>query len=158
MSSDKNAASEAPDEMVNVKLPAPAPGAQGEELPLRLAVIGDFKQSPDDTPISERKPQSIDSKNMDQVMASMNLGLEFPVANKISGGENEQIPVKLKIDSMNSFRPEEVAKQVPQIRNLVELRERLVTLKQQATQDPEKLKDFNNILKELGLDKLLDVS
>jgi type VI secretion system protein ImpB len=147
----------APNEMVNIRLPSPEPGAEGEELPLRMAVIGDFTGKQDDTPVAERKLRNIDSKNFDSIMASMDVTLEYSVPNKISGIEGEEIPVELKVDKMKSFRPEEVARQVPQVRELMELRNRLVDLQGRITRDPSVGKELNEILqmfnKELGLDE-----
>jgi type VI secretion system protein ImpB len=149
----ENEASVAPKEMVNIKLPSPEPGAEGEELPLKMAVVGDFTGKTDDTPVAERAMNNINQKNFNDIMAKMDIRMSFNVANKLSGREGEEIPVELKADSMQSFRPEEIAKQVPQLRDLVELRKRLVSLRSEAVRDPKKLKEFNEVLSKLGLDK-----
>jgi len=132
----KDESSVAPKEMVNIRLPAPSPGAEGEELPLRLAVIGDFTGEKDDTPVAKRKLRNINQKNFNEIMSSMNIKTSFSVKNKVGGREDEEIPVDLKVDSMKSFRPEQVAKQVPQVRDLV-----------------DKLKELNDVLARLGMDK-----
>ncbi len=149
----KDESSVAPKEMVNIRLPAPSPGAEGEELPLRLAVIGDFTGEKDDTAVAKRKLRNINQKNFNEIMASMNIKTSFSVKNKVGGREDEEIPVDLKIDSMKSFRPEQIAKQVPQVRDLVEFRKKLIDLRAEAVRDPDKLKELNDVLARLGMDK-----
>ena len=51
------------------------------------------------------------------------------VPNKLTGKEGEDIPVKLKFDSMKDFSPESVAEQVPELKQLLELRTALQALK-----------------------------
>jgi type VI secretion system protein ImpB len=149
----KDVASQAPKEMVNIRLPAPEPGAEGEELPLRLAVVGDFTGKDDETPLSERKMQNVSSTNFNDVMASMEVSTSFSVPNKISGGEDEELPVDLKFGNLKSFRPEQIAKQVPQVKELVDFRKKLIALRSEAVRDPAKLREFNEVLARLGLDK-----
>jgi type VI secretion system protein ImpB len=146
----KDEASHAPKEMVNIRLPSPEPGAQGEELPFRMAVVGDFKGKSDETPIAERDMFSVNPKNFDEVMGSMDLNINITVPNKIGGKEDEEIPVDLKFSEIKSFRPEEVAKQVPQIKDLVDLRKKLIELRSLAAKDPQALKELTNIFAELG--------
>jgi type VI secretion system protein ImpB len=149
----KDEASVAPKEMVNIRLPAPADGAEGEELPFRLAIVGDFTGKEDTTPVSQRKLRNINQKNFNDIMASMEINASYSVKNTISGREGEEIPIDLKIEGMKSFRPDEVAKQVPQIRELVEFRKKLINLRAEAVRNPEKLKELNDVLSRLGMDK-----
>jgi type VI secretion system protein ImpB len=142
----KDASSAAPKEMVNIRLPAPADGAEGEELPFKMVVMGDFTSAEDDTPIEERKLMRVNQKNLNEIISKMDVKTSFAVSNKLGGPEDEQIPVDLKFDNINSFRPEEVAKQVPQIKTLVELRKRLIHLRAQASRDPQMLKELNKVL------------
>lgn len=146
----KDKAAQAAGEMVNIRLPDPAGGAQGEELPLRLAIIGDFTGKADDTAVAERKMRDVNAKNFDNIMAGMNISMSYAVENKLSGKPDEQIPVDLKISGMRSFRPEEVAQQVPQLRDLVALRKRLIELRAEAVRNPAKLKQLTEILAQLS--------
>ena len=149
----KDEASIAPKEMVNIKLPAPAGGGEGEELPFRQAIVGDFTGKEDATPVAERKLRDINAKNFNDVMASMDLQTSFSVKNVAGGNPEEEIPIDLKFSNMKSFRPEKVAQQVPQIKQLVDFRKRLIELRGEAVRDPKKLKEFNEVLSKLGLDK-----
>ena len=75
--------------------------------------------------------------------------------------EDKELPVELHFDSMKDFEPEGIANQIPQLRELLELREALTELKGplaqnaafrkklQALLDDEKERD--SILDEIGL-------
>lgn len=121
------------------------------ELPHRMLMMGDFKGREDDTPLEDREVINVNKDNFESIMKSMELALDFNVADKLKGGD-EEIPVHLELENMNSFRPEEIAKQVPQINKLVamrnllqDLRNRVVSLSQfrkqleAIVQDPEQL-------------------
>ncbi len=149
----KDEASIAPKEMVNIRLPAPAEGGEGEELPFRLAIVGDFTGKDDPTPVAERKLRNINQKNFNDIMASMDVTASYSVKNTTSGKEDEEIAVDLKIEGMKSFKPDEIAKQVPQISELVEFRKKLIDLRAEAVRNPDKLKELNEVLSRLGLDK-----
>ncbi|ARA91958.1 type VI secretion system-associated protein [Rhodothermaceae bacterium RA] len=106
------------------------------ELPHRMMLMGDFKGREEETPVEDREVININKDNFDSVMKSMELELSYSVPDKLKGGD-EEIPVHLKFENMNSFRPEEVARQVPQINRLVamrnllqDLRNRVVSLSQ----------------------------
>ena len=92
------------------------------ELPLRLMIPGDFslgtsKDRKDD--LDDRKPRNFDGANTSEVMKDMNISLNMVVPNKISPENEESIRVNLKVDGIDSFSPESVAEQVPQIRSLL---------------------------------------
>ena len=152
----------APRERVNIVYKPATGGAQAEvELPLKVMVMGDFTQRADDTPLEERKAISIDKDNFNDVMQQQRLGLSFTVADKLSGQEGQEMPVELKVGALKDLAPAEVARQVPEMKKLLELREALVALKGPLANTPafrkkieELLKDpaqREKIMKELGL-------
>jgi type VI secretion system protein ImpB len=154
----------APRERVNIVFKPATGGAQAEiELPLKLLVMGDFRSRADDTPLEERKKVSVDKDNFNDVMAKQELGLSVNVPNRLSGKENEEMPVNLRFDTLKDFEPQAIAKQVPELAKLLELREALTALKGPLANVPafrkkieELLKDNaqrDRILKELGLDQ-----
>ncbi|MGF1805153.1 type VI secretion system contractile sheath small subunit, partial [Aliivibrio sifiae] len=51
------------------------------------------------------------------------------VSNELSGEEGAQLGVDLTFNSMKDFSPEAIAKSVPELNGLLELREALVALK-----------------------------
>jgi len=154
----------APRERVNIVFKPATGGAQAEiELPLKLLVMGDFTSRADDTPLEERKKVSVDKDNFNDVMAKQELGLSVNVPNRLSGKEGDEMPVNLRFDTLKDFEPQAIAKQVPELAKLLELREALTALKGPLANVPafrkkieELLKDNaqrDRILKELGLDQ-----
>ncbi|MCC6572571.1 MAG: type VI secretion system contractile sheath small subunit [Planctomycetes bacterium] len=120
----------APRERVNIVYKPSTGDAQEEkELPLKLLMMGDYTQRKDETPLEERKPINIDKDNFNEVMKSQGLGLQMNVANKLSGKSGDEMAVKLKFDNLKDFEPEQVAKQVPELKQLLELRQALAALK-----------------------------
>jgi type VI secretion system protein ImpB len=119
----------APKERVNIVY-KPATGMDEEkELPLKLVMLGDYTQRPDDTPLEDRKPVSVDKDNFNDVMKAMNLESSMTVDNVLSKEEGAQMAVSLKFQSMKDFEPESVVKQVPELKKLLDLRTALTALK-----------------------------
>ncbi|MGE0787597.1 MAG: type VI secretion system contractile sheath small subunit [Sandaracinaceae bacterium] len=120
----------APKERVNITY-KPATGDQQEEveLPLRIMMLGDYTGKPDDTPLEERKAINIDKDNFADVMAEQNLSLDLNVADKLSGDDGNEMPVSLKFNTLKDFTPEGIAEQVPELRQLMQLRSALTALK-----------------------------
>jgi type VI secretion system protein ImpB len=120
----------APKERVNITYKPATGDAQEEvELPLRILMAGDYTGKRDDTPLEERRPISVDKDNFSEVMAEQNLSLDMNVNDKLSGNENDEMSVRLKFKNLKDFTPEGVAEQVPELRQLMQLRNALTALK-----------------------------
>lgn len=122
----------APKERVNITFKPATDGAMEEiELPLKIMVLGDFLQRYDPRPLLDRKPVNVSKNNFNEVMSKQKLELEISVPNKLGDENNsdDEIPVRLAFESLRDFEPEGVARQVPELRKLLELREALVSLK-----------------------------
>ncbi len=120
----------APKERVNIVYKPATGGAQEEvELPLKLMMLGDYTLKSDDRPIEDRKPINIDKDNFNDVLRKQDLNIDMNVANKLSGEENDEMSVSLKFESMKDFQPENVARQVPELNKMLEVREALTALK-----------------------------
>jgi type VI secretion system protein ImpB len=157
-------ASVAPKERINIVYKPATGDMQAEiELPLKLMMLGDYTGKPDSTPLENRKPINIDKDNFNDVMRAHKLSAEINVANKLTGGADDQMAVNLKFGTLKDFEPEQVARQVPELNSLLELRAALVALKGPLGNVPAFKKKIeklmadesarDKLLKELGADK-----
>jgi len=120
-------ASKARESRVNIAISDRLRGGAEPELPFRVLVMGDYTLEEDKRAIYDRKPVDINKSNFDSVMQSFNLSLDLSVSDRISG--SGEMPVSLKFGTLKDFRPESIARQVPQLKNLVELREAIKALR-----------------------------
>ncbi len=115
-----------------------------KELPFVVGVLGDFTGQPEQPlpKLKERKFVEVNPDNFDTVLEGMKPHLNFSVENKLS--EDADAP-KLKVDlhfkSMDDFEPENVAKQVKPLKELLDLRTRLGDLRG-SLQGNEKLEEM----------------
>ncbi len=117
-------------------------------LPMRFLVSGDFSQgSSKDRQIDleERNTRNLDGKNTDAIMKDMGISLDYSVANKINPDQDEDMQVNLPFDSMKSFSPDQVAKNVPKIKGLLMLKELL----QEVVSNVDNRKGYRKLLGEL---------
>jgi type VI secretion system protein ImpB len=120
----------APRERVNIVYkPATGGASEEKELPLKLLVMGDFTLGQDDTPLENRKPLNIDKDNFNDVMKNQNINININVKNTLSGKDDEELSANLKFKTLKDFDPDAVARQVPELNKMLELREALAALK-----------------------------
>jgi type VI secretion system protein ImpB len=153
----------APKERVNIVYKSSV-GDQTEEveLPLKLLMLGDYTGKTSDETVEDRSPVNIDKENFNAVMAGMKLSLDVNVTDTLDE-ENESMPVHLEFKSMNDLSPDSVAKQVPELESMLEMRRALLALKGPLGNVPTFRKAIQNILnddetraqimKELGVDE-----
>lgn len=104
------------------------------ELPFLMGVLADLSNKPildaegEVVPVKNRKFKEIDRDNFGDVMRSTAPEAAIRVDNKLddSGG---QLGAKLVFTSMDDFRPDNVARQIPALQALLEMRERLADCK-----------------------------
>jgi type VI secretion system protein ImpB len=149
--------SQAPKERINITYRPATNTKEQKELPLRLAMLGDFTLRQDDTPLEERKMIRVDKDNFNDVMRSQNLDLSVNVANKLTGQPDDELAAKLKFATLKDFEPEQIARQIPELRQLLETREALSALKAPLANKREFVKKIQELVKdEATRQKLID--
>jgi type VI secretion system ImpB/VipA family protein len=99
-----------------------------KELPLVVGILADLAGQREGLPrLKERKFTEIDRDNFDQVMKTFAPQLQLKVADKLTGGDN-RMSVELKFESIDSFHPNQLIKQIAPLSELLERRQRLVDL------------------------------
>jgi type VI secretion system protein ImpB len=117
-------------------------------LPLRLMVTGDFsagtsKDSKVD--LDERAIHSMDGTNTDDVIKEMGISMNFAVPNHVDPANSEDINVNLKIESMKSFDPDNIAKQIPKLEAVLSLK----SIIEETMSNVDNRKEFRKLLDEL---------
>lgn len=103
-----------------------------KELPFVMGVLGDFSGQPTEplARLKDRKFVEVTPDNFDDVLASMKPHLAFTVENKLSEDPDAgKIGVDLNFRSLDDFSPDAVAKQVPALKELLDLRTKLADLR-----------------------------
>lgn len=103
-----------------------------KELPFVMGVLGDFTGQPTEPlpRLRDRKFVEVNFDNFDSVLEGMKPHLSFSVENKLSEDSNApQLKVDLHFKSMDDFEPENVARQVKPLKELLDLRTKLSDLR-----------------------------
>jgi type VI secretion system protein ImpB len=138
---------------------------QLKELPFVMGVMGDFTGQPTEPlpRLKDRRFVDVNPDNFDGVLESMRPHLAFAVENKLSEEPDApQLKVDLNFKSLEDFEPEQVARQIRPLRELLDLRTKLSDLRGtlqtnekldqvllDAVSDTEKLSKLRS---ELGMD------
>lgn len=115
-----------------------------KELPFVLGVLGDFTGQPTEQlpRVKDRRFVEVTPDNFDSVLESMKPHVAFSVDNKLSDDQEAgQIKVDLNFRKLEDFEPDNVAKQVKPLRDLLELRTKLSDLRG-SIQTNEKLDEL----------------
>lgn len=139
---------EIPKSRVNIALELDTGGARKKtELPMKLLAMGDYSNGKSDLPLLERERTTVDRNNIEQVMKSLSPEVSFTVSNRIKEGGDE-IPVKMKFDSFDAFRPESAARQVPELSTMMAMRNLLKDLKSNLLDNGRFRKELERVLKD----------
>ncbi len=116
-----------------------------KELPFTMAVLGDFSGKPDKPlpKLADRKLTEIDRDNFNKVLAAIAPRLAMRVEDRLSGEEGKELGVELRFKDMDDFSPENVAKQIEPLRQLLETRSQLKDLLAKVDGN-DKLEDLLN--------------
>jgi type VI secretion system protein ImpB len=142
---------EVPKARVNIKLDLHTGGAQKKvELPLKLMVMGDYSNGKEQRALSERDKVDINKNNFDNVLAEFSPDLKLAVENTLAGDASDT-SVELSFQSMRDFEPEQVARQIPQLRALLAMRNLLRDLKSNLLDNATFRNELERILKDEAL-------
>lgn len=103
-----------------------------KELPFVMGVLGDFTGNPEQplAKMKDRKFVEINPDNFDTVLQATSPHLAYSVDNKLNDDPNAgKLKVDLRFKSLDDFEPEQVARQIKPLRELLELRTKLGDLR-----------------------------
>ena len=142
---------EIPKARVNIRLDLHTGGAQKKmELPLKLLVTGDFSNGQEQRALSEREKVNVNKNNFDSVLADFSPALNISVENTLAGDGSEE-SVRLTFRDMKDFSPEQVARQIPQLKAMLAMRNLLRDLKANLLDNVTFRKELETILKKPAL-------
>lgn len=142
---------EIPKARVNIKLDVHTGGAARKmELPLKLLVTGDFSNGQEDRVLSEREKVNVNKNNFDSVLADFSPAVRLTVQDTLAGDGSEQA-VNLTFSNMKDFEPEQVARQIPQLKAMLAMRNLLRDLKSNLLDNVTFRKELEAILKDPAL-------
>ena len=103
-----------------------------KELPFIVGVLGDFTGQAEKplAKLKDRKFVEVTPDNFDTVLENMKPHLAFAVENKLSEeADAPNLKVDLKFARMEDFDPQNIARQVKPLKELLDLRTRLADLR-----------------------------
>jgi type VI secretion system protein ImpB len=137
----------APKERVNVVYrPATGDAKEEVELPLKVLVMGDFTLREDERAVEDRKPINIDKDNFNDVLAGQKLQLKTVVPDTLSREPDAEMSLELDFKSIKDFTPDAIVEKVPQLQQLLELREALKAVKGPLGNVPAFKKKLSSII------------
>lgn len=146
---------EIPKARVNISLNLNTGGAQKKvELPLKLLTTGDFSNGKATGTLAEREKINIDKNNFDAVLSELNPEVNVTVKNTLTDDGSEE-NIHLSFQKMKDFEPEAVARQVPQLKAMLAMRNLLRDLKSNLLDNTTFKKEFEKILKDPALSEKL---
>ncbi|MBK0126076.1 type VI secretion system contractile sheath small subunit [Pantoea sp. S61] len=142
---------EIPKARINLRLDLHTGTAQKKtELPLKLLVTGDFSNGQETRVLSEREKVNVNKNNFDSVLADFSPSLNLNVPDTLAADGSEQA-VNLTFSSMKDFEPEQVARQIPQLKAMLAMRNLLRDLKSNLLDNVTFRKELETILKDPAL-------
>jgi len=97
-----------------------------KELPFVVGVMADLSGQPENPlkPVKDRSFTPLDRDNFNEVLEKAEPRLAFRADNQLTEEDN-QLNVELKFKHIDDFEPAAVARQVPALKELLDMRQRL---------------------------------
>lgn len=138
--------SEIPKARVNIQLSLHTGGAQKKvELPLKLVLVGDYSNGAEQRSVSEREKVNVNKNNFDSVLAEFSPAIKLSVENTLVHDGSEEA-INLTFRDMKDFTPEQVARQIPQLKATLAMRNLLRDLKANLLDNQAFRKELEKIL------------
>ncbi|RWR01359.1 hypothetical protein ED28_12740 [[Pantoea] beijingensis] len=142
---------EIPKARINLKLDLHTGGASKKtELPLKLLVTGDFSNGQESAPLAERSKININKNNFNSVLSEYSPKVNLTVKNTLAADGSEE-NISLAFRDINDFTPEQVARQIPQLKAMLAMRNLLRDLKANLLDNQAFRKELEKILLEPAL-------
>jgi type VI secretion system protein ImpB len=120
---------EIPKARINITLDVETEGARKKrELPLKILALGDFSKGKTTGPVAHRERININKNNFDQVLATLSPTLNLHVPNTIKN-DGTDFSIQLVFKQFKDFHPDQLALQIPQLSQLLSMRNLLKDLK-----------------------------
>ncbi|HBC9558052.1 TPA: type VI secretion system contractile sheath small subunit, partial [Escherichia coli] len=124
------------------------------ELPLKLLTVGDFSNGREQRPLSEREKVDINKNNFNDVLAKFSPVVNLSVKNTLAGDDRKD-DINLTFKNIRDFEPEQVARNIPQLRVLLAMRNLLRDLKSNLLDNAAFRRELEIILKDPDLSQEL---
>ncbi|OCX66473.1 type VI secretion system-associated protein [Thioclava sp. SK-1] len=128
------------------------------ELPFVMGVMSDLSGNnpgAEKPAMEDRSFTDVTKDTLDDFMGSVKPGMTFMVANKLDEGSTDRLGVNLSFGSMDDLEPAAIARQIPQLRKLLEAREHLANLQRYMAAKPKAQDEVKRLLDDPTLLALL---
>ena len=107
----------------------------------------------DDTPLEEIKPINIDKDNFNDVLKAQKLSLSMSAPNKLDdkADKDSVLAMHLNFETMNDFSPDAIVDKVPELKQMIELRDALKALKGPLGNIPNFRKKVQELVQDEGV-------
>ncbi len=120
---------EIPKMRISISVDLHAAGAsERTELPLKLLVLGDYSAGQAFDALAERTKIGVNKNNFNAVLTKLNPRIKVDVAPTVQVGKRDS-SVTLSFKTMRDFEPDNVARQIPELRRLIAIRNLLSDFK-----------------------------
>lgn len=139
---------EIPRARINITLDVEIGGAKKKkELPLKILTINDFTGGKTTVPIAQRERININKTNFDDVLADLSPELVITIPNTINQN-NAELRARLVFKKYRDFHPEQIVTQIPELNNLLAMRNLLKDLKANILDNTQFRQELEKIVKE----------